>query len=135
MLCIDFKNFWNFSLQAVAHKDWDPATSCLPTPAAVDVRSSREIRFDGCVFRNLGATGVHFWSASQDNAVTRSTFVDLSASAVLFGSVNTYLLRTTVHCHEFEHQPSHLQFVHLCERFRAEKISSSVLMLANDIVF
>jgi hypothetical protein len=106
----------------------------------VDVRSSREIRFDGCVFRNLGATGVHFWSASQDNAVTRSTFVDLSASAVLFGSVNTYLLRTTVyliHCHEFEfeHQPSHLQFVHLCERFRAEKISSSVLMLANDIVF
>ena len=77
-------------LLAVAPADWDPATACLPTPAAVEIRGARQSIFDDCIFRNLGTSGLHFWRAAQDNAVTQSTFFDLSASAVLFGSVNTY---------------------------------------------
>jgi hypothetical protein len=73
-----------------APKDWDPATTCLPTPAAVQVQTSVGISFDSCIFRNLGTSGVHFWRGAHDNAIRRSTFVDLSASAVLFGSVDTY---------------------------------------------
>ena len=75
---------------AAAPADWDPGTACLPTPAAVEARGSRQISFEECVFRNLGTTGVHFWGGSHDSSVTRSLFVDLSASAVLFGSVDTY---------------------------------------------
>eukprot|EP01043_Picozoa_sp_COSAG02_P009889 COSAG02_NODE_341_length_24173_cov_28.504777_8_plen_616_part_00 len=75
---------------AVAPADEDPSTVCLPTPAAVEVVGSREIYFSGCTFRNLGTTGVHFSGGAHDNAVSRSQFFDLSASAVLFGSVNTY---------------------------------------------
>lgn len=75
---------------AAAPKDWDPATACLPTPAAVEVRGALQSSFEDCVFRNLGTTGLHFWDAAQNSTVTRSTFFDLSASAVLFGSVNTY---------------------------------------------
>ena len=56
----------------------------------MEARGSRQISFEECVFRNLGTTGVHFWGGSHDSSVTRSLFVDLSASAVLFGSVDTY---------------------------------------------
>lgn len=75
---------------AAAPADEDPSTACLPTPAAVEVASSREIRFVDCVFRNLGTSGVHFFGGAHDNAVERSRFFDLSASAVLFGGVDTY---------------------------------------------
>eukprot|EP01050_Picozoa_sp_SAG11_P018003 SAG11_NODE_2662_length_3119_cov_2.158609_1_plen_463_part_00 len=75
---------------AAAPQDWDPGTACLPTPAAVEVIGSRKISFKACTFRNLGTTGVHFSGGAQNNAVTRSEFFDISASAVLFGSVNSY---------------------------------------------
>jgi hypothetical protein len=75
---------------AAAPKDWDPASACLPTPAAVEVVASTGTTFDTCTFRNLGTSGVHFSGGSQSNVVTRSEFFDISATAVQIGSVDSY---------------------------------------------
>ena len=56
--------------------------------------------FDGCTFTRLGACGVSFEGGSQNNSITRSTFSDISASALSIGRVNTYNLTDTPQLHD-----------------------------------
>ena len=59
-----------------------PSLKFRETPAALAFHGSKGVRFDSCTFQHLGANGVSFSGGSQNNTVTRCTFVDLSASAV-----------------------------------------------------
>ncbi len=53
--------------------------------AAVTVRGGRNIVIDKSAFSRLGGAGVVLEAGTQDSAVTRSTFTDLSSGAVYVG--------------------------------------------------
>lgn len=54
-------------------------------PGAIHVQNAENIRFEGNVFRNLGATAVVLWSGVHDSAFVGNTFHDISASAISIG--------------------------------------------------
>jgi len=54
-------------------------------PGAIHVQNAEHIRFEGDVFRNLGATAVVFWSGVHDSAFIGNTFQNISASAISIG--------------------------------------------------
>lgn len=54
-------------------------------PGAIHVQNAENIRFEGNVFRNLGATAVVLWSGVRDSAFIGNTFRDISASAISIG--------------------------------------------------
>jgi|EP01047_Picozoa_sp_COSAG01_P064960 hypothetical protein len=72
------------------HKDWYDDSTWTPTTANVLLVGVSGAKFDGCTFTRLGACGVSFEGGAQNNSVSHSSFVDISASAVSIGRTNTY---------------------------------------------
>jgi hypothetical protein len=75
----------------------------LEPAAAVVVRRSHRLTFDGCTWTRLGAFGLLIQNATQDVTVQYCTFVDLSGGAVMLGSTDdnvaepaTQLARLTI---------------------------------------
>jgi hypothetical protein len=64
----------------------------VPTTANILMEGVHGATFDKCTFTRLGACGVSFEGGSQNNSITRSTFSDISASALSIGRTNTYNL-------------------------------------------
>jgi parallel beta-helix repeat protein len=54
-------------------------------PGAIHVQDAENIRFEGNVFRNLGATAVVLWSGVRDSAFVGNTFENISASGISIG--------------------------------------------------
>ncbi|MEO8048391.1 MAG: right-handed parallel beta-helix repeat-containing protein [Nitrospirota bacterium] len=54
-------------------------------PGAIHVQNAENIRFEGNVFRNIGATAVVLWSGVRDNAFVGNTFQNISASGISIG--------------------------------------------------
>lgn len=54
-------------------------------PGAIYAQNAKNIRFEGNVFRNLGATAVVLWSGIRDSALIGNTFYNISASAISIG--------------------------------------------------
>lgn len=54
-------------------------------PGAIHVQNAENIRFEGNVFRNLGATAVVLWSGVRDSAFVGNTFENISASGISIG--------------------------------------------------
>ena len=54
--------------------------------AAVSVRNAGSIRFDGCTFAHLGATGLDFASGVRDSSISGCTFDDIGGTAIMVGS-------------------------------------------------
>ena len=57
----------------------------MSSAAAVDIGSSHRIKFVGCRFEKLGAWGLRLRNGTQDAAVTRCNFTDLSGGGVCIG--------------------------------------------------
>jgi hypothetical protein len=71
-----------------AEKGWVPVNGeQLKSAGNVCVNACRGIRFEGCTFTALGATGLDL-EASQANTVIGCRFEDISASAVQVGGVS-----------------------------------------------
>ncbi|WP_258525500.1 carbohydrate binding domain-containing protein [Paenibacillus sp. YN15] len=71
----------------------DPATGIsaeLLTPAAVEIRTGRNITFERCSFSRLGSAAVNITGASSDNLLRGNVFTDISGSGVQVGEVNTW---------------------------------------------
>ena len=56
------------------------------TPAAARFSGVTGVTLDSCTFRHIGSNGVSFSGGSHRNTVSRSTFSDISASAVAIGT-------------------------------------------------
>ena len=54
--------------------------------AAVEINAGRNIRIEGCVFEDLGGTGLTFDLGGRDNGVVGNKFTDIAASAIEIGS-------------------------------------------------
>jgi parallel beta-helix repeat protein len=54
-------------------------------PGAIHLQNAENIRFEGNIFRNLGATGVVLWSGVRDSAFVGNTFQNISASGISIG--------------------------------------------------
>ena len=54
--------------------------------AAVSVRNADYIRFDGCTFAHLGATGLDFAAGVRDSSISDCMFDDIGGTAILVGS-------------------------------------------------
>jgi parallel beta-helix repeat protein len=54
-------------------------------PGAIHVQNAENVRFEGNVFRNLGATAVVLWSGVRDSAFVGNTFENISASGISIG--------------------------------------------------
>ena len=54
--------------------------------AAVSVTDAAHIRFDGCTFTHLGATGLDFAASVRDSSISNCTFDDIGGTAILVGS-------------------------------------------------
>jgi hypothetical protein len=52
------------------------------TPAAVMVENAHHLRFERNIFKNLGASGLGFWSGTHDNAIVGNVFRDIAASGL-----------------------------------------------------
>ena len=70
------------------------ARTVLPNktiPANVVVEGGAHgVLFDGCTFRHLGGTALHFQAGAQHSSVERTEFYDVSASAVMIGNVTDW---------------------------------------------
>jgi hypothetical protein len=75
------ERFSNLYINLGGHGYKEPA-------AAVVVRRSRRLAFDGCTWARLGAFGLLIQNASQDVTVRYCDFVDLSGGAVMLGSTD-----------------------------------------------
>ena len=54
--------------------------------AAITVKGSNHIDFDGCVFQHMGATGLDYEWAVSDSKVNSCRFTDIGGSALLIGA-------------------------------------------------
>ncbi len=54
--------------------------------AAITVKGSNHIDFDGCVFQHMGATGLDYEWAVSDSKVSSCRFTDIGGSALLIGA-------------------------------------------------
>ena len=54
--------------------------------AAIRVKGSNHIDFDGCVFQHMGATGLDYEWAVSDSKVSSCRFTDIGGSALLIGA-------------------------------------------------
>ena len=72
----------------------------VPTTANILLEGVHNATFDRCTFTRLGACGVSFEGGSQNNSITRSTFSDISGSAVSIGRVDTYNLTGSPSLHD-----------------------------------
>ncbi len=54
-------------------------------PGAIHVQNAENIRFEGNIFRNLGATAVVLWSGVRDSAFVGNSFQTISASGISIG--------------------------------------------------
>ena len=54
-------------------------------PGAIHIQDAQNIRFEGNVFRNLGATAVVLWSGVRDSAFEGNSFQNVSASGISIG--------------------------------------------------
>ena len=54
--------------------------------AAITVKGSNHIDFDGCVFQHMGATGLDYEWAVTDSKVNSCRFIDIGGSALLIGA-------------------------------------------------
>lgn len=54
--------------------------------AAITVKGSNHIDFDGCVFQHMGATGLDYEWAVRDSKVSSCRFTDIGGSALLIGA-------------------------------------------------
>ena len=54
-------------------------------PGAIHVQNAENIRFEGNIFRNLGATALVLWSGVRDSALIGNAFYNISASAISIG--------------------------------------------------
>lgn len=54
-------------------------------PGAIHVQDAEDIRFEGNIFRNLGATAVVLWSGVRHSAFVNNTFRDISATGISIG--------------------------------------------------
>lgn len=61
----------------------------LLAPAAVEIRTGRNIAFERCSFSRLGSAAVNITGASSDNLVRGNVFTDISGSGVQVGEVNS----------------------------------------------
>lgn len=78
-----------YKLQEQVGFAWDPDLenqAWVERPdAAVSVRWAEWIAFDGCRFRQLGATGLDYAAGVRDATVERCLFRDIGGSAILVG--------------------------------------------------
>ena len=69
---------------------WNPALenqAWIERPdAAVCVTDAANIRFDGCIFTHIGATGLDFVSSVRDSSIANCTFDDIGGTAIMVGS-------------------------------------------------
>lgn len=79
----------------LAHSNWNlPAKGqslCqaeLGLSAAVEARVARNVRFESCTLRELGAHGIALRDGCQDDAITQCELVDLGAGGVLIGTTD-----------------------------------------------
>ena len=72
------------------HTDWNDDSTWSPTTANVLLVGVSGARFEGCTFTRLGACAVSFEGGAQNNTIANSVFVDISASALSVGRVNSY---------------------------------------------
>ena len=54
--------------------------------AAITVKGSNHIDFEGCVFQHMGATGLDYEWAVRDSKVSSCRFTDIGGSALLIGA-------------------------------------------------
>jgi len=54
-------------------------------PGAIHVQNAENIRFEGNILRNLGATAVVLWSGVRDSAFVGNSFQNVSASGISIG--------------------------------------------------
>lgn len=54
--------------------------------AAITIKGSNHIDFDGCVFQHMGATGLDYEWAVSDSKVSSCRFTDIGGSALLIGA-------------------------------------------------
>lgn len=54
-------------------------------PGAIHVQNAENIRFEGNIFRNLGATAIVLWSGVRNSAFVGNTFQNISASGISIG--------------------------------------------------
>ena len=59
----------------------------LKSPANVICRTAKHLRFEGCVFSQLGGAGIDLEYGSQENVITGCHFRDISGSAIQIGDV------------------------------------------------
>ena len=50
--------------------------------AAIQINSARDIRFEKCIFRNIGMSAVEFGAGVRDSGIWSSRFEDIGANAV-----------------------------------------------------
>ena len=68
----------------------------IKTGAAVDVRASQDVSFDGCVFVNLGGWAVSFDGACRGGGVRSGVIADIGAGGVRIGTVDASARGITV---------------------------------------
>ena len=54
-------------------------------PGAIHIQNAQNLRFEGNILRNLGATAVVLWSGVRDSAFVGNTFQNISASGISIG--------------------------------------------------
>ncbi len=54
-------------------------------PAAIELRHAEDCRFEQCRVAHTGASGIAFGAGSRNNAVIRSTLVDIGGNGVMIG--------------------------------------------------
>ena len=76
------------------HPGIEHPQAAYSTPACLTLTDCRNVVFDGCVFRNIGLSGVRMRQGVQDCAVTRCVFRNVGGNCLYIGGENADNART-----------------------------------------